>query len=82
MTPATVHYGHADAVHAERPRVLDAAYAAHARALRPPRADAAARPDRRLDQQAHADRGGCSLNPTRKCLTGLDRLRPRSGCRE
>ena len=28
MTPATVHYGRADAVHTERTRVLDAAYAA------------------------------------------------------
>jgi len=28
MTPATVHHGRADAVHAERARVLDAAYAA------------------------------------------------------
>jgi putative transposase len=27
MTPATVHHGHADTVHAERQRVLDAAYA-------------------------------------------------------
>jgi putative transposase len=27
MTPATVHYGHAEAVRAERQRVLDAAYA-------------------------------------------------------
>src|SRR3954465_13426807 len=27
MTPATVHYGHAEAVHATRQRVLDAAYA-------------------------------------------------------
>jgi len=26
LTPATVHYGHAEAVHAERQRVLDAAY--------------------------------------------------------
>jgi putative transposase len=29
MTPATVHYGRADAVHAERARVLHAAYAAN-----------------------------------------------------
>ncbi len=29
MTPASVHYGHADAVHAERARVLQAAYAAN-----------------------------------------------------
>ena len=29
MTPATVHYGRAEAVHAERRRVLDAAYAAN-----------------------------------------------------
>lgn len=29
MTPATVHYGRADAVHAERTRVLEAAYAAN-----------------------------------------------------
>jgi len=29
MTPATVHYGHADQVHAERTRVLQAAYVAH-----------------------------------------------------
>jgi putative transposase len=28
MTPATVHYGRAPALHAERARVLDAAYAA------------------------------------------------------
>jgi putative transposase len=28
MTPAAVHHGHADAVHAQRARVLDAAYAA------------------------------------------------------
>jgi putative transposase len=27
MTPAAVHHGHADAIHAERQRVLDAAYA-------------------------------------------------------
>jgi len=29
MTPATVHYGRAEAVHADRARVLDAAYAAN-----------------------------------------------------
>jgi putative transposase len=29
MTPATVHYGRAEALHAERARVLDAAYAAN-----------------------------------------------------
>jgi putative transposase len=29
MTPASVHHGHADAVHAERARVLQAAYAAN-----------------------------------------------------
>lgn len=29
MTPATVHYGHADATHAQRARVLQAAYAAN-----------------------------------------------------
>jgi len=29
MTPVTVHYGHADAVHAQRARVLQAAYAAN-----------------------------------------------------
>ena len=28
MTPATVHYGRAERVHADRQRVLDAAYAA------------------------------------------------------
>lgn len=28
MTPATVHHGRAEAVHTERARVLDAAYAA------------------------------------------------------
>jgi len=28
MTPAAVHYGHAIALHADRQRVLDAAYAA------------------------------------------------------
>ena len=28
MTPATVHHGRAEAVHANRARVLDAAYAA------------------------------------------------------
>ena len=28
MTPAAVHHGHADTVHAQRARVLDAAYAA------------------------------------------------------
>ena len=28
MTPATVHYGHAERTHAERQRVLDRAYAA------------------------------------------------------
>jgi putative transposase len=28
MTPATVHHGHAEAVHAERARVLEAAYSA------------------------------------------------------
>ena len=29
MTPASVHYGHADAIHADRARVLAAAYAAN-----------------------------------------------------
>ena len=29
VTPATVHYGHADAIHADRARVLAAAYAAN-----------------------------------------------------
>ena len=28
MTPAAVHYGHAQQLHADRQRVLDAAYAA------------------------------------------------------
>ena len=39
MTPATLHHGHAPAVHAERARVLDAAYAATPERFvrRPPR---------------------------------------------
>jgi len=39
MTPAAVHHGHAQALHAERQRVLDAAYAARPERFvrRPPR---------------------------------------------
>ena len=39
MTPAAVHHGHAEQLHAARARVLDAAYAAHPERFvrRPPR---------------------------------------------
>ena len=61
MTPADVHHGRAEAVHADRGRVLDAAYAANPerfvrRAPSPPPVPAAAwinKPD---------NRGGRSLN--------------------
>jgi putative transposase len=45
------------------------------RAVRPARPHATDRADRRMDQQAHVDRGGRSLNIDAKRLTGLDRLR-------
>ena len=58
LTPAIVHYGQAQDAHAERARVLAAAYARHSRALRPraPTPPAPA-PDRGLDQQAQHRRG-------------------------
>ena len=74
MTPAAVHHGHAEALHAERQRVLTAAYARDTRAVRPPAAHTARATNRRLDQQAR-HRGGCTLNSTTKCLIRLDRLR-------
>jgi len=59
MTPATVHYGRAEAVHADRARVLDAAYAANPERFvrhppRPPKPPTAAwinKPDN--DEPAH-----------------------------
>src|SRR4051812_36310204 len=46
-----------------------------ARPVPPLGTDSATGPNRRVDQQAHDDRGGRSLNTETKCLTGLDRLR-------
>ncbi len=62
MTPATVHHGHADSRHAERARVLDAAYARTPerfvrRAPTPPPVPTAAW----INKPRH--RGGRSLNP-------------------
>ena len=75
MTPAAVHHGHAPELHAARADVLDAAYAAPPRAVRPQAAGPARAADRRLDQQARHE-GGRSLNSNAKRLIGLDRLRP------
>ncbi len=52
LTPAVVHFGHADAVRADRDRVLAAAYARASRALRawPPATGRSA--ERGLDQPA------------------------------
>ena len=46
MTPATVHYGQAEALHAARQRVLDAAYAANPERFvrQPPKPPAATHP--------------------------------------
>jgi len=74
MTPATVHYGRAEQTHAERPRVLDAAYPRQARPVRQPAAHAAAGTGGGVDQQAR-QRGGCSLNSNANRLIRLDRLR-------
>jgi len=75
MTPADVHYGRAEAVHADRARVLDAAYAATPGALRAPPATTARAADRRLDQQARRRTSCCSLISRRHRLIRLDRLR-------
>ena len=72
MTPAAVHHGRATELHAERARVLTAAYADNAGAVRPPTAHTTRPANRRLDQQA-GHRGGCSLNSTTECLIRLDR---------
>ena len=74
MTPAAVHHGQAPQLHAARARVLDAAYAAEPRAVRPQAARPARATDRRVDQQATRRRRR-SLNSNAKRLTGLDRLR-------
>ncbi len=74
MTPAAVHHGHAQELHARRARVLDDRLRHNAGAVRPQAAHPAAATNRRLDQQA-TDRRGCSLNTTTDCLIRLDRLR-------
>ena len=76
MTPATVHHGQAKALHADRARVLAAAYAANPRALRPPTTNTARTSHRRVDQQARHP-GGRSLNSAPNRLKRLDRLRSR-----
>jgi putative transposase len=53
-TPASVHYGQADAVREQRAAVLAGAYAAHPRTLRSRHAAATATAGRRLDQPAPA----------------------------
>ena len=61
-------------MHIGRQRVLDGAYqATPERFIR--RHESATGPDRRVDQQAHDNRGGRSLRTDMGCLTGLDRLR-------
>jgi putative transposase len=77
MTPAAVHHGRAHELHAERARVLEAAYAATPGTVRPPAAHTARATNRRVDQQTD-NRGGCSLKTTTECLIRLDRLRPYS----
>ena len=61
MTPASVHYGHAAAVRAERQRVLDAAYA-----RTPERLPSGARPRRR---SCRPPRGSTSPRQPRRTLT-------------
>ncbi len=53
-TPASVHYGQADAIREQRAAVLAGAYAAHPRTLRSRHAAATATAGRRLDQPAPA----------------------------
>ena len=75
MTPAAVHHGRRPRSHAARARVLDAAYAASPRTVRPQAARPAQAADRRLDQQATTGRNRRSINSNTKRLTELDRLR-------
>ena len=53
MTPAAVHYGQAQALHAERQRVLDTAYAATPERFVRRATHAARATNRRMDQQAN-----------------------------
>ena len=74
MTPAAVHYERATELHEQRARVARAGVHAHTRTVRPPTTATAGAADRRLDQQAH-DQRGCFLNSDADRLTRLDRLR-------
>ena len=78
-TPASVHYGTASEVRAQRSRTLDAAYTANpGRFRRRPRPAHAA--DRRVDQPAQ-QRGPHPEQLTRSCLSRLDtfRVEPEEG---
>jgi hypothetical protein len=69
MTPATVDYGHAEALHADRARVLDAAYTATPERFvrQSARTARAAHPS--VDQQAHRHREGRSLKHARPTVS-------------
>ena len=74
MTPAAVHHGHAQQLHDQRARVLEAAYARNPERFVRKLPGPARAADHRLDQQARHE-GGHSLNSNTKRLTGLDKLR-------
>ena len=74
-TATDVHHGHAAAVREERAVVLTAAYAAHPERFvrKPP--EPPKLPAYSLDQPAHRDAGGNSVNLAPKCLNQVDRFR-------
>ena len=74
-TPASVHYGTAGEIRAQRAVTLDAAYAANPARFGHRRPDTAEAAHRRLDQRTHP-RSTHQIRMT-SCLTGLDRFRSR-----
>jgi hypothetical protein len=73
-TPASVHYGTAREIRAQRAATLDAAYAANPGQVSASAADTTEAAHRRLDQRTQP-RSTHQIR-MRSCLTGLDRFRP------
>ena len=75
-TPASVHYGTAEEVRAQRAETLEAAYAANPARFRHRTTRTAEAPHRRLDQRARETEEAHTEGVVRTCLKSLDRFRP------